>query len=156
MVKTRSPKRRSQQVRKVTITIEEVGDEHHAGASGDRVEDLLETLIKTIDRMREDVMADIAALEAAVTGMEQAEVEGVEELKALTDEISTLVAGEVSQEKIDLLTSRATAATTALTAGVEAAKAATAPPVAETPAEPPAGETPAEPPAGEPPAPAAE
>lgn len=132
---------------KIIVTVEETEDghgrcRHH---SSDRVEQLLETLNGKVDQL----MADIAALEAAVQNMTDAEVAGVEELRTLTDEISTLVAGEISQEKIDALTAQATAATTALTAGVEAAKSATAPPAEEAPAE--GGGTPPEE-GGEPPA----
>lgn len=134
-------------MRKTIITVEEFGEDgHHHHGRSDRVEELLEILIGKVDKG----MADIAALEEAITAVETAEVAGVEELKSLTDEIAQLVAGEISQETIDSLTARATAAATALAAGVEGAKGTEAPP-AEPPAEEPAaGEPPAEPaPGGE-------
>lgn len=146
MDKTRSPNEGGP-VQRTTITIEEVGDDHHDGRSGDRVEHLLETLIGRIDKL----MADVAALETAIAAVETAEVAGVEELKALTDQIAALQAGEITQDTIDSLTARATAAATALAAGTEAAKGTEAPP-----AEPPAEPTPAEPPVGEAPPAAAE
>lgn len=132
-------------MRKITLTIEEIGEEH-GGGSG-RVEELLEILIGKVDKE----MADVTKLTEAIASVEAAEVAGVEELKALADEIAALQAGEISQETIDSLTDRATATATALAAGTEAAKGTEAPP-----AEPPAEPTPAEPPVGEAPPAAAE
>lgn len=125
-------------MRKTTITIEEIGDDHgHHHGRSDRVEHLLEILIGKVG----ELVTNVEGLEAAIAAMENAEVAGVEELKTLADEIAQLQAGSISQETIDSLAGRATAAAEALTAATKAAEG-------EPPAEPPAeGEPPVEPPA---------
>jgi hypothetical protein len=111
----------------------------------------LGALHRKVDR----IMTDLAGLESAVAAIEAAGVAGVEELKALGEEIDQLQAGEISQEQIDSLAARTNAVATSLATGVQEAQAQEPPAPAEggePPAEggEPAGEG-AEP-GGEPPA----
>lgn len=119
------------------------------------VSQLLLVLLLALNRKVDRLMANIEALDAAVTQLGEAQGLAVAELQELRDEIAELEAGEISQEKIDALTEKVTGVATTLTAAAQdpAQPGANTPPVEEPGAEtPPAAEPPLEDAAPEPPA----
>lgn len=64
------------------------------------------------------LMADVSGLEAAVASLTGVEEAIISKLDALVGEVSTLEAGDISQEKIDSLTSAVTGIATALGSAV--------------------------------------
>lgn len=67
-----------------------------------------------VNRKVNKLMADVSALEAAIDSLTAADESVASALNELRDEVSTLEAGSISQEKIDSLTSKVTNAVTAL------------------------------------------
>lgn len=113
-------------------------------------------LLQAINRKVDQIMTDLTGLSAAIDRMEQAGVAAVTELRELRDEIEQLQEGTITQEQIDSLAGRATAAAealaTATTEDDQPPAGEEQPPAGEAPAGETPGETPSpgeEPPAGE-------
>jgi len=76
------------------------------------------------------IMADLSALEAAVAVLVTDETAAAAELQSLVNEVATLTAGEISQERVDAITQSVSNVATALgaaTADAQAPPAGTAP-----------------------------
>jgi outer membrane murein-binding lipoprotein Lpp len=89
-------------------------------------------ILLLIDQNRkvDKLMADVSGLEAAIAELTTTEEAVVTAVTSLKDEISTLEAGSISQEKIDSIKASVEGVTTALK-GVEPAP--TTPPAEEAP-----------------------
>jgi ABC-type transporter Mla subunit MlaD len=61
-----------------------------------------------IERKLEEIMADLAALNTAVTSLVDAEHAAADELEKLAGEVAGLTAGAVSQEQIDSIAASVT------------------------------------------------
>lgn len=82
-------------------------------------------LLDQINRKASHIMADLTALQASVDSLATAEAAAAGELQALVDEIAALEAGDVTQEQIDAITTRATQVADALNSAVKQAQDAT-------------------------------
>jgi ABC-type transporter Mla subunit MlaD len=81
-----------------------------------------------IERKLEEIMADLAALNTAVTSLVDAEHAAADELEKLAGEVAGLTAGAVSQEQIDSIAASVTGVAEKLQADVAGAEPS-APPV---------------------------
>lgn len=106
---------------------------------------LLLDIDKRLIRLEEGLEGKVAKLVADTTKLEEAinSLTGVEQsvltaVTALKEEVATLEAGTISQEKVDSLTTEVNNAVTALSGAITTPET----PAEETPAEPPAEPTP--------------
>jgi multidrug resistance efflux pump len=92
--------------------------------------DHLERIERKINRILErsiTIMADLSALNAAVTQLQTDEQAAAAELAALAAQVSSLTAGTISQAQIDALTASVTSTAQALSDATTAASGTPAP-----------------------------
>lgn len=73
------------------------------------------------------LMADLAALQAAVDKITASETAAAAELKTLADEVAKLQAGTITQEQVDAITAKVTDVAGALDTAITGAQPAPAP-----------------------------
>jgi multidrug resistance efflux pump len=76
-----------------------------------------------LTQILEEVMADIAQIQADITALQNAEHAAVAELQTLADQVASLEAGAVTAEQLDALHDNLQSVTSSLVAATQSAQA---------------------------------